>query len=1395
MAAIIAHPMREAMLRDEVAYTMSIKLCKSIEIIGYAKLAQFHGVLIDCEHSSFDLETTNQLCVAALYAGISPIVRAPSKDPFFVSRILDGGALGIIVPHIRSVQDAQDVVNAAKFQPVGHRSSTNGLPHHQFRSIPAKVSNPITNAATMVIPMIETLEALELVDEIAALPGVDSLLIGTNDLTAEMGIPGDYENPRVTEAYERTIAACKKHGKFLGVGGLHARLDLVEKFCKMGARWVMAATDGPLLLGAASKRGAEMVALNAAVVKSTQAEAASNGKPATNGTVTNGATINGTHINGVTNGVPCDKLRPACTSCADLSVECIARSQQFDFNGEDTSLTHTRVHGYVESLRRRVAELEQKVQAAEQKHLRARNTSFGTSDSISPLDTRHAYSAEGLSSTQNNESATVDGEEQSTVQDTMSAIGLLSNKAMAESRANTGDVPHKLSITECIAAALAVDGRDPSRASFSEPSYMVDERLIPLKRDLMLSHMQRFLEWSAWLPHIEEDKLMEQFDSVTDMSTHMGTEIVGALPLFNTYLAIAIGINMSPEASRLASLASNLHTAAVKILPSILQSQEPLDTLHCMLLLGIFSLFNASGGSMWHLLGFIMTNCIAAGLHKSAIPQDRLGTQSIYRAEWLFWSVYLWDRSLASSLGRPFSITDGDVLVEIPEIVEDLPDRVKSRLTLSRHLIIHAQLISEVCSRDRAHPLFSYSNLCFWREFPPLTGVSSTNSWLDRLDQLACRALILTVDGVPGNMPNSNDEDIIQIETDTIKSCKRLIERFYGRSGGEMAGMSFLDAYDILAAAVAYVCLVQRPSQSDQQGLTQTFEVVSKASVVLTQCASKFSALSVFQRFLLSLSTKMMEGQGSLQQCPDFIPSEVPSHLRRLVESQVSTVTLTDFDRILLNMSGSTRSKLSADLKRNVEYEEVAPVQDEILQRYELIRDKTPEERAAIEKSLVRKLDWKFLPMVTAMLMMNYLDRINVSNARLAGMQEDLHMTDTVWSLGISMFYVGYILSQIPANVIIAKGSPRVLLPSCMLIWSCVTICMPAVTAGWGFCLCRFLIGLTEGPFVPAVSLMTSSWYTKHESPLRMGIWHAGNTISQAISGLLAAGILTNMDDVANLRAWQWFLLLEGIVSILVALVSFWFIPNFPDSTGTYFITEEEAAMAQYRQTVSAGGISEDETGDYWGGVWTMLKDPFSHLFATIHFFLIIAQSYKDFFPSIVATLGFKGTTTYLIQAPPPIIAFLVMLVISWSSGRRLEHGYHIIVPIILTAVGCAVMITTLNVGARYFSMILLVVGPFVGLNIQISWETTVVPRPRTKRAALIAYANCVSSVSHWFTPYFFLRNQEPYYQTGGGAIITGCGLVVVFVLITKAYVVKKNKELKAAEDAAGEPVGWRFAG
>jgi MFS family permease len=224
----------------------------------------------------------------------------------------------------------------------------------------------------------------------------------------------------------------------------------------------------------------------------------------------------------------------------------------------------------------------------------------------------------------------------------------------------------------------------------------------------------------------------------------------------------------------------------------------------------------------------------------------------------------------------------------------------------------------------------------------------------------------------------------------------------------------------------------------------------------------------------------------------------------------------------------TSRSRTSSIEKHDITLVETVPGQDGYLQNFPLLADKTPEERQLIEKQLKRKLDFVFLPVMTIMLLMGYLDRINVANARLAGMQDDLGMSDTMWSAGISLFYVGYIISQLPATVFLARGLPRIHMPCYVAAWSVVTACMAAMSTGWSFLVCRFMVGLAEGPFLPMVSLMTSSWYTKEEAPMRMAIWHAGNIASNIFSGLLAAGILENMKGVAGLHSWQWFVIIEG---------------------------------------------------------------------------------------------------------------------------------------------------------------------------------------------------------------------------------------------------------------------------
>src|SRR5881397_1930042 len=133
---LLRNGVKDKLARDEVTLSMTVRLVRTVEIAAIARTAGFDSIYIDAEHSSFSLDTTGQLCMASLAVGITPFVRVPSIAPDYISRVLDGGALGVIAPHIQSPQDAARVVRAAKFPPLGDRSFTGSLPHFQFRTFP-----------------------------------------------------------------------------------------------------------------------------------------------------------------------------------------------------------------------------------------------------------------------------------------------------------------------------------------------------------------------------------------------------------------------------------------------------------------------------------------------------------------------------------------------------------------------------------------------------------------------------------------------------------------------------------------------------------------------------------------------------------------------------------------------------------------------------------------------------------------------------------------------------------------------------------------------------------------------------------------------------------------------------------------------------------------------------------------------------------------------------------------------------------------------------------------------------------------------------------------------------------------------------------------------------------
>ncbi|WP_425403842.1 HpcH/HpaI aldolase family protein [Hwanghaeella sp.] len=237
----------------ELSLGVGLRQARTVDIGKIMKTAGFDWLFIDMEHNAMDVDMAVQICVAAQDAGITPIVRVPGFQHFHATRVLDGGAQGIVVPHVDDAETAAKMVSNMRYPPLGHRSVTGALPQFDFVGHPIAETAEVANRETLLVLMLETPTAIANADAIAAVPGVDALLIGTSDLTMEMGIPGQFDHPDVIAAYETTIAACRKHGKFPGMGGIYDAANM-QRYISMGARFILSGNDLSFLMAGAKER-------------------------------------------------------------------------------------------------------------------------------------------------------------------------------------------------------------------------------------------------------------------------------------------------------------------------------------------------------------------------------------------------------------------------------------------------------------------------------------------------------------------------------------------------------------------------------------------------------------------------------------------------------------------------------------------------------------------------------------------------------------------------------------------------------------------------------------------------------------------------------------------------------------------------------------------------------------------------------------------------------------------------------------------------------------------------------------------------------------------------------------------------------------------------------------
>lgn len=253
MSTIIPNRTKRVLAEGGTAVGFGIHHLRGAAAPLIAEAAGYDWIFIDMEHGAMSVEQASQIALAALPIGITPIVRVCADALHEGCRMLDNGAMGIVIPHVDAAQQARRVAETYRFPPLGHRSA--GAPPAAYGFRPPALAEAMAgqNDETLIVCMIETPEAVADAAAIAAVPGVDVLFFGTNDLTAAMGIPGQLGHPDVEAAYRTVGQACAAHGKVMGMGGITDE-DLARCYMALGARFVLAGTDHSLLLPAATAR-------------------------------------------------------------------------------------------------------------------------------------------------------------------------------------------------------------------------------------------------------------------------------------------------------------------------------------------------------------------------------------------------------------------------------------------------------------------------------------------------------------------------------------------------------------------------------------------------------------------------------------------------------------------------------------------------------------------------------------------------------------------------------------------------------------------------------------------------------------------------------------------------------------------------------------------------------------------------------------------------------------------------------------------------------------------------------------------------------------------------------------------------------------------------------------
>lgn len=445
------------------------------------------------------------------------------------------------------------------------------------------------------------------------------------------------------------------------------------------------------------------------------------------------------------------------------------------------------------------------------------------------------------------------------------------------------------------------------------------------------------------------------------------------------------------------------------------------------------------------------------------------------------------------------------------------------------------------------------------------------------------------------------------------------------------------------------------------------------------------------------------------------------------------------------------------------------------------------------DRAVLIKVDLVVVPIVGMFYLLSFLDKANIGNARIAGLQRDLKMTNHQFSTALTVTYVPYILMEIPMNLLMKRIGANITLPTMVILWGIVCACQGAVKTYGGLIACRFFLGAMEGGIFPGIVLYLSSFYKRHVLQTRFSLMFSVTSLAGAFSGLLAAAI-QNMDGIRGLTGWAWIFILEGVFTTAFGLISMFFMPATPADMP--WLTNDEKTI--YLRELAEDWSGDDETDMFsWSEVWSVFVDGPHVLLLCLPMFLngVMLFGLANFVPTIVNALGFSPTHSQLLAAPPYACSFVVSVMCSYFADRYRQRGPMCIFVNLIATAGYAIFLGTSNRHANYAALFLQIVGVYSTAPCIGTWSSNNV-QPHYRRATAIGLNFICTNIGGIVSTWIF--THPPRFHDASVISLSASLGTVFFSGILMAYLKWRNGvkleqvDRLTRENGEGlEPGGW----